>query len=258
MSGSEAVAAPSPPRVGDSTISTAELRRRLGEPGLDVVDVRPLPPSTAGANGRGPRRPHPGGRRASRRVAARLDDAEVVRLLLDDKGIVAERARSSSTATARGRPAGPRQARRARPCRRCASTRTAWPSWAADERLPVERLPELRQARPHRPGSAGCSPASTPEAAPPGKFLLFHVNFGVPEEYAEDHLPGALYLDTNWLENPARLEPALARGARRGAPRARASPTTRRSSSTAATPRATRTRSGRAAGPARSRPPGRR
>ena len=42
-----------------------------------------------------------------------------------------------------------------------------------------------------------------PEAAPTGKFLLFHVNFGVPEEYAEGHIPGALYLDTNWLEDPA-------------------------------------------------------
>ncbi len=41
-----------------------------------------------------------------------------------------------------------------------------------------------------------------PEAAPTGRFLLFHVNFGVPEEYAERHIPGAHYLDTNWLEDP--------------------------------------------------------
>ncbi len=41
-----------------------------------------------------------------------------------------------------------------------------------------------------------------PDAAPAGRFLLFHVNFGVPEEYEESHLPGALYLDTNRLENP--------------------------------------------------------
>src|SRR4029453_13034552 len=41
-----------------------------------------------------------------------------------------------------------------------------------------------------------------PEAAPAGRFLLFHVNFGVPEEYEENHLPGAFYLDTNQLENP--------------------------------------------------------
>jgi thiosulfate/3-mercaptopyruvate sulfurtransferase len=31
---------------------------------------------------------------------------------------------------------------------------------------------------------------------------LFHVNFGVPEEYTDGHIPGALYLDTNWLEDP--------------------------------------------------------
>ena len=45
--------------------------------------------------------------------------------------------------------------------------------------------------------------AERPEAAPEGEFLLFHVNFGVPEEYAEAHIPGALYLDTNTLEDPA-------------------------------------------------------
>ena len=41
-----------------------------------------------------------------------------------------------------------------------------------------------------------------PEAAPAGDFQLYHVNFGVPEEYGENHIPGAFYLDTNRLENP--------------------------------------------------------
>jgi thiosulfate/3-mercaptopyruvate sulfurtransferase len=43
----------------------------------------------------------------------------------------------------------------------------------------------------------------SPEAPPAERHLLFHVNFGVPQEYEESHLPGALYLDTNWLENPS-------------------------------------------------------
>ena len=65
-----------------------------------------------------------------------------------------------------------------------------------------------------------------PEAAPDGPVLLFHVNFGVPEEYAENHLPGALYLDTNWLEDPVdwnRRSPAelSTRSPRRVAARAR-------------------------------------
>ncbi len=54
--------------------------------------------------------------------------------------------------------------------------------------------------------SRGCATSSTaghPEAPPNPSFLLLHVNFGVPEEYAEGHIPGAHYLDTNWLEDPA-------------------------------------------------------
>ena len=51
-------------------------------------------------------------------------------------------------------------------------------------------------------GCARCSRAKHPETAPAHRFLLFHVNFGVREEYEESHIPGALYLDTNWLENP--------------------------------------------------------
>jgi 3-mercaptopyruvate sulfurtransferase SseA len=61
--------------------------------------------------------------------------------------------------------------------------------------------------------------AGRPEAAPTGPFLLFHVNFGVPEEYAEGHIPGSLYLDTNWLENPVdwnRRTPAELESALRG------------------------------------------
>ncbi len=40
-----------------------------------------------------------------------------------------------------------------------------------------------------------------PEQPPPNGHLLFHVNFGVTEEYAEGQLPGAFHLDTNLLES---------------------------------------------------------
>jgi thiosulfate/3-mercaptopyruvate sulfurtransferase len=36
---------------------------------------------------------------------------------------------------------------------------------------------------------------------PGGEFAIFHVNFGVPEEYAAGHIPGAMHLDTNTLES---------------------------------------------------------
>ena len=73
--------------------------------------------------------------------------------------------------------------------------------WAADPALPVEKLARYdRLVHPDwlRQLLAG----ETPEAYRGNPYLLFHVNFGVPEEYEEGHLPGALYLDTNWLESP--------------------------------------------------------
>src|SRR5204863_297548 len=88
--------------------------------------------------------------------------------------------------------------------------------WAADETLPVERLPNYEKLV-HTEWLRRLLDGERPEAAPAGQFLLFHVNFGVPEEYEDGHIPGALYLDTNRLESPddwnrrspAELEHAL-------------------------------------------------
>jgi thiosulfate/3-mercaptopyruvate sulfurtransferase len=49
------------------------------------------------------------------------------------------------------------------------------------------------------------------------EFAVFHVNFGVPEDYENGHIPGAIHLDTNSLEStsswnrlgPEDLEAAL-------------------------------------------------
>src|SRR5205823_13322704 len=76
-----------------------------------------------------------------------------------------------------------------------------WPEWASDERLPLERLPNFDKLV-HTEWLRQLLDGEKPEAAPEGRFLLFHVNFGVPEEYEESHIPGALYLDTNRLESP--------------------------------------------------------
>jgi thiosulfate/3-mercaptopyruvate sulfurtransferase len=89
--------------------------------------------------------------------------------------------------------------------------------WAAGGRI-VERL--VRHDRlVHIDWLGQLLAGGRPEAAPTGRFLLFHVNFGVPEEYEEGHIPGALYLDTNWLENPVdwnRRTPAELEAALRG------------------------------------------
>ncbi len=91
-----------------------------------------------------------------------------------------------------------------------------WAEWAADETVPVERLPNYDKLV-HTEWLRQVLDGERPEAAPAGPFLLFHVNFGVPEEYEEGHIPGALYLDTNLLESrddwnrrsPEELEQAL-------------------------------------------------
>jgi 3-mercaptopyruvate sulfurtransferase SseA len=75
-------------------------------------------------------------------------------------------------------------------------------TWAADPSRPVDKLPR-HDRLVHIEWLGQVLSGGRPEAAPTGRFLLFHVNFGVPEEYEEGHVPGALYLDTNWLEDPA-------------------------------------------------------
>ena len=76
-----------------------------------------------------------------------------------------------------------------------------FPAWAADPNLPVERLPNYEKLV-HPDWLRQLIDGQRPETAQRDEYLLFHVNFGVAEEYEEGHLPGALYLDTNWLEDP--------------------------------------------------------
>jgi 3-mercaptopyruvate sulfurtransferase SseA len=180
-------------------ISIAELRRRLDDPGLTIVDVRPLPAYNGWRQGGAARGGHiPGAVAFPSAWLSSVDDTEVERLL-DAKGIVSSRevvlyGDSADVAAVQGRLAalGHTGVR---------SFAQGWDAWAADDTLPVERLPN-HDKLVHPEWLRELQAGGRPEAAPAGRFLLFHVNFGVPEEYEENHLPGALYLDTNRLENP--------------------------------------------------------
>lgn len=89
---------------------------------------------------------------------------------------------------------------------------------ADDPRIPIEQLANYRQlVFPdwlHDLLETG--DVLHPPAGPP---VLLHANFGVPEEYLDGHIPGALYLDTNVLESeetwnrrsPEELDQALRR-----------------------------------------------
>jgi 3-mercaptopyruvate sulfurtransferase SseA len=198
-----------------AAISTAELRRRLNDPDLTIVDVRPLFAYNGWRENGEARGGHvPGAVSLPSAWLKRLDDAEVERLIQSKDlgrggetvlyGSAADDVESVGTRlTALGHP-------------NVSIYEHDWAEWAADPTLPVERLPNYEKLV-HTEWVRRLLDGEQPEAAPTGRFLLFHVNFGVPEEYEDSHLPGALYLDTNLLESahdwnrrsPDELERAL-------------------------------------------------
>jgi thiosulfate/3-mercaptopyruvate sulfurtransferase len=183
------------------TISTTELRGRLGDPDLTIIDTRPLTAYNGWRLDGEPRGGHVPGAVAFPSAWLTSVDEPEIRRILDEKGVVARR--DVVVYGARGDDAEAVAAALATlGIDNVRVYADGFPTWAADADLPVDRLPKYDRLV-HIDWLRDVLAGERPEAAPEGKFLLFHVNFGVPEEYAEGHIPGALYLDTNWLENPA-------------------------------------------------------
>jgi len=201
--------------LGLRPISTEDLSQQLYDPGVTIVDVRP----SAAYNGwrlNGERRGGhiPGAVSFPHAWLHTLDEAEIQRLL-DAKGVVGHR-----TLVVYGHDAWDAWSfahnleARDHPVR---IFEPGWTAWAAEDSLPVDRLPNYDRLI-HTDWLRELIAGGQPEAYDGNRFLLFHVNFGVPDEYADGHLPGAMHLDTNWLEDPAdwnrrpahELETALA------------------------------------------------
>ena len=182
------------------TIDTIELRARLEDPTLTIVDIRPLTAYNGWRVGDDVRGGHiPGAVAFPSAWLDSVDGPEIERQLTR-KGIVAGQeiavlgrdVDEASRFAGRLRSFGIEGAR---------VYTEGFAAWAADPSLPVDKL--ARHDRlVHIEWLGQVLAGGRPEAAPTGRFVLFHVNFGVPEEYEEGHIPGALYLDTNWLENP--------------------------------------------------------
>ena len=180
-------------------MSTSELQLRLGDPGLTIVDARPLHAFNGWRTAGEARGGHlPGAVSLPSTWLSVLTDDDL-RDLLAVKGVAPDAA-----LVLYGSAAGEVDELRARLAAVGFDDVRAyeeWLRWAADERLPVERLPNYERLV-HPDWLRDVLDGGAPEAVPAGRHLLFHVNFGVPEEYEDGHIPGALYLDTNWLENP--------------------------------------------------------
>ena len=184
-----------------STISRDELSRRLDDPELTIVDGRPL----AAYNGwrlEGERRGGhiPGAVALPSAWLERIEQVEVERLL-DVKNVT-----SSRDVVLYGYAPDELSEVSARLTELCRHPvrvlESPFVDWAADESLPLERL-ERYDRLVHPAWLSELLGGRRPESAPAGEFLLFHVNFGVPAEYEESHIPQALYLDTNRLERPS-------------------------------------------------------
>jgi thiosulfate/3-mercaptopyruvate sulfurtransferase len=183
------------------TISTAELRDRLGDPELTIIDARPLTAYNGWRLDGESRGGHIPGAVAFPSAWLTTVDAPEVQRILHEKGVVPGRdvvvyaaRRDEAEALASGLAAlGIENVR---------VYADGILAWAADPELAIDRLPKYDRLV-HIDWLRQVLAGERPEAAPEGKFLLFHVNFGVPEEYAEGHIPGAHFLDTNRLEDPA-------------------------------------------------------
>jgi thiosulfate/3-mercaptopyruvate sulfurtransferase len=191
-----------PTASSTSRIPVAALRVRLGEPGLVVVDVRPI----AAFNGWRLRGEARGGHIAGAVAFPiawldSIESAEVDRLLTD-KGIT-----DASTIVIYDDGEGPDGEALADYIRGVGKEDVrvlegGFPAWATDSSAAIELLPNY-QRLVHTAWLRDLLAGLPVEAPPAHRALLFHVNFGVPEEYADGHIPGARYLDTNWLESPA-------------------------------------------------------
>ncbi len=186
-----------------SSISSSELQARLHDPDLTIVDVRPLAAYNGWRLHDESRGGHiPGAVAFPSAWLHSVDQAEIERLL-HAKQIVAGRTvvvygdgLEAAAFTAKLQSVGLGDVR---------VLQDGFTAWAADEARPVDRLAKHAKLV-HIEWLRQVLRGESPEAAPGhGKFLLFHVNFGVPEEYAEGHIAGALYL----RRSPEAIDAAL-------------------------------------------------
>ena len=183
------------------SIASPDLATRLAEPGLSIVDVRPI----AAYNGwrlRGERRGGhlPGAVAFPIAWLRSLDDRQTQRLLeakraTADRSIVVYGDGHDDAAILRDRltTAGGHDVR---------ILDGGFAAWAAEDALPVERLPGYERLV-HIEWLRQLLAGERPEGLDGGAWRLIHVNIGAHEEYEDGHLPGAIYLDTNRLEDPA-------------------------------------------------------
>ena len=198
----------------DRSPSTDDLRLSLTDPETAIIDVRPLSQFNGWRRPGEARGGHiPGAVSLPSSWLDLLGRPELLDLL-ERKGITAGR-----TLIVYGDE--PREIERVRAALEENELRPlvyqGWSEWLNDDQLPIEKLTNYEKLV-NPDWVFQLLDGSRPDTFRGVDFAVFHVNFGVPEEFADGHLPGSYYLDTNWLEaehdwnrrTPAELESALA------------------------------------------------
>jgi molybdopterin synthase sulfurtransferase len=180
-----------------TTISTAELLRRLDDPASILIDVRPVAAYNGWPSSDDARGGHlPGATPLPVEWLDLVGEGDLAELL-EAKGVGPEK-----TAVLYGAAPERIQALVSELNRLGGQTLlyNDWAEWVADIDLPLERLPHY-QKLVYPEWVRQLLDGGRPDTFDGDRHLVFHVNFGVPEEYEDGHIPGALYLDTNWLES---------------------------------------------------------
>ena len=193
------------------TITVAGLRDRLGDPGLAIVDVRPIEAYNGWRQGDDTRGGHIPGAIALPAEWFDASDGLDLGRMLDATGVSA----GTDVVVCGDMTRTPRAVEHlaAHGIEHMRILDGGFSAWAADPSLPLERLARHERLVPVA-WLADVLAGRRPEAAPAGPVAVFHANFDAPGEYAAGHIPGAFHLDTNRLEDPAdwnRRSPAALR-----------------------------------------------
>lgn len=182
-----------------NTISTNELANLIGNPDIALVDVRPIAAYNGWPLREEARGGHIPGAVTFPRAWFGLIEAGEQRSVLEGKGVL-----KGKTVVVYGYDGVDVDSAVGRLAQlgydNILAYEEGFAAWAAGPQLPVQRL--ARYERLVHPAwvrelvSKGVVPGH-----PDRRFVLAHVTFGVPEEYELGHIPGAIHLDTNDLED---------------------------------------------------------
>lgn len=182
------------------TISTPDLAEQLGDPSLVLLDVRPMAAFNGWPLKGEPRGGHIPGAVPFPLVWADKSELPELKPHLESKSVTADKTvvvygyTRDESAVLAGRLVELGYDN-------VLVYETGLAEWAADERRPVSRLPHYHKLV-HPDWVQRLISGERPETYSSSRFAVFHVNFGVPEDYRRGHIPGALHLDTLALESP--------------------------------------------------------